>query len=420
MKINLTKTSFGLAAIAGILAVSGAAKAAAQGDCAAYQPAKPHIYVAGSSAAKPFVQSISKTLAADIVVVYVSQGSCVGVGDMINGTALPTGTDLGIIGDDTCTIPAATKADLGFSDVFPESCADFPDGLKDTDLGDFQGPVQVMNFVVPKGADASITSISAEAAYLVFGFDQASNNPDTGKPYADGTPWTSKDDIWLRGATSGTQSMLAAAIGVPPASWANNAYTSKISGMDVKHAVAGGSTEMVTRIGTPTGNVDATIGILASNELDDKRDSIRGLAYQHYGQTCGFWPDSESSSKDKLNVRIGRYPVWGPLHMIAKADSGKPTDENVAKLIAIINGEDADTALEMNTLVASKNLVPACAMQVSRTSELGNYMSVNPTCSCFYDKARGGNTDGCKVCETDNDCKTGDKNTCSFGFCEAI
>jgi len=412
MHINLTKASFGLVAIAGVLAASGAARAADLGDCKDYDAAKPHLYVAGSSAIKPFIQALSTAVAADKVIVYVSQGSCVGVKTAFDGDFLPTGANLGIVGADTCTVHAETKADIGVSDVFATSCdgvAELKDGF-----GDFFGPVQIMNFVVPKGGfDNGNHTLSAEAGYLVFGFDPSSDL--NGKSPADGTPYTSKTDIWMRGPGSGTQSMLAAAIDVPPANWALN----------TSQALAG-SGDMVTKIGNAT-NVNTTIGILASTELDDHRDTIRGLAFQGYGQSCGYWPDSTSSSLDKLNVRTGKYQVWGPLHMFAAADSnGDPESEDVAEFIAYVNGEKpipgADP-LSIVKLEVTKNLVPQCAMQVSRTEEVGELQSVNPTCSCFYENVRLHGDDGesfgdCKACDDDTAC-TGNLK-CSYGYCEAI
>lgn len=414
MHINLVKASCGLTAVAGILAASGVARAADLGDCAAYNAAKPHVYVAGSSAIKPLIQSLSTALAADKVVVYVSQGSCVGVNTAFNGDSLPTGAGLGVVGADTCTIAADTKADIGVSDVFATSC----DGVSEIKegFGDFQGPVQVMNFVVPKGGfDNGNHALSAEAAYLVFGFDPSSDL--NGKSPADGTPYTVKTDIWMRGAGSGTQSMLASAINVAPNKWALNS-TQALSG----------SGDMVTKIGNAT-NVNSTIGILASTELDDHRDTIRGLAFQGYGQSCGYWPDSTSSSIDKLNVRTGKYLPWGPLHMFAKVDAnGDPESSDVAELIDYVNGDKllpGDDPLAILKLEISKrHVVPQCAMQVSRDSEVGELQSVNPSCTCFYEDQRlhggtGESFDGCEACDDAHPC--GDSSlTCSFGYCEAI
>jgi hypothetical protein len=414
MTINVIKTSSGLAAIASVIAISGAARAANVGDCAAVGPEP--IYVAGSSAVKPFLKALGTKLAGTATIVYASQGSCVGVDDVVNGTKLVAdveGAGKSVVWDNagvesTCDLKVATSVDIGVSDVFATSCS----GITNVPatVGDFQGPIQVMNFVVPAAADVATQSISAEAAYLVFGFDPASNNPDTTKAYADGTPWTSKADQWIRGAGSGTQSMLGKAIGVLPGRWALNTVAAQ---------VAASSGAIVTAVGTPTGNINATIGILASNDLDNNRAKIRGLAYQHYGQNCGYWPDSSSGSKDKLNVRTGRYPVWGPLHMLTKVNGqGVPTKQAAKDLIDYVSGAKTLTGTDIVTLTTTSNLVPQCAMEVSRSDEIGEYMSVNPTCKCFYDTARGGDVTGCKACDEQNPCGNG--LTCSYGFCEAI
>ena len=45
-------------------------------------------------------------------------------------------------------------------------------------------------------------------------------------------------------------------------------------------------------------------------------------ADQVAGQTCGYFPDSTANTFDKLNVRQGRYDIWGPLHFITAVDGG--------------------------------------------------------------------------------------------------
>lgn len=415
MHINLRKASFGLAAIAGILAASGAARAANLGDCSALGGDLPQVYVTGSSAIKPFIAELAFALKDEQTIIYVSQGSCAGAEAIASDVKIPTGTNnadifINSAAGDKCDVPSlGVVADIGVSDVFVESCSNIEE--VPVDVKDFQGPVQVMNFIVPAAADASIKSISAEAAYLVYGFDVSSDNPATGESWADGTPWTDAASIWARDSKSGTQSMIASAIGVPPNAWPASVNNN-----------AGGSSAMITKIGVTTGDLDATIGILASTELDDNRATLRGLAYQHTDQVCGYWPDSSSGSKDKLNVRNGKYAIWGPLHMLAKVDGdGVPTSEAAANLIGYIDGSKELAGVDIVTLETSKNVVPLCAMQVARTEEMGAYQSVNPTCTCFYDDARGGDTEGCTSCDDDTDCAgNGEKTTCSYGFCEAI
>src|SRR5207342_3693796 len=89
-----------------------------------------------------------------------------------------------------CTL-ADNPVDIGVSDVYASSCPggeSLMDGVKD-----YLGPVQAMTFVVPTASTQTI--ISAEAAYLVYGFGNDSQ----------ASPWTDDTKIEQRSATSGTQ-----------------------------------------------------------------------------------------------------------------------------------------------------------------------------------------------------------------------
>ncbi|MEO5770106.1 MAG: substrate-binding domain-containing protein, partial [Polyangia bacterium] len=147
------------------------------------------VYVTGSTAAKPILVEVAKILVAQtppVTVVYSGQGSSAGVDAVLNGKPLygsastplsywdMTGTEA------KCTVSATTKgviADVGMSDVFANTCFASPGGLP-SNVEDFLGPIQTMTFVVPKSSPER--SISAEAAYYVFGFGSASG----------AAPWT--------------------------------------------------------------------------------------------------------------------------------------------------------------------------------------------------------------------------------------
>ena len=79
---------------------------------------------------------------------------------------------------------------------------------------DILGPVQAMTFVAHKTSVER--AISAEAAYYVYGFGAQSAV----------SPWTYEGLIFRRDAQSGTQRMIAAAIGVPAERWKGTATTS--------------------------------------------------------------------------------------------------------------------------------------------------------------------------------------------------
>ncbi len=314
----------------------------------------------------------------------------------------------------TCTAPVGTKAGIGVSDVFATSCpnvTEVPDGIKD-----FQGPVQAMNFIVPVGADASIKSISAEAAYLTFGFLAGSLDSKTSLPYSNGTSWTEKDNIWVRDSTSGTQTMLGLAINVPASSWPATSYSdgaSKPTGprpverqRDQRRGHLCGAGQHHRHPGDDRPRQSSRHA--ARLGLSGLRPNLRLLAQLDGGQ------------QGQLNVRTGKYAVWGPIHMYAKVDSdGAAVDPDVADLLAAVQGTMDIEGVDVLALETKTNVIPQCAMQVQRNAELDAPMSVEPTCGCSYDAARGGDTTGCPTLTacTPGTCDTGE--VCRLGFCEA-
>lgn len=384
-----------LMACALALAVAPAAKAA---DCSTL--ANP-VYVAGSSAVKPFLAKVAAALgklSSPITVVYQSQGSCVGVNYFSSDTPSKlTGT--GVIFDANgadvaggCTLNDNT-VDIGVSDVYAASCGvnSLPNGVKD-----FLGPIQAMTFVVPSASTQNV--ISAEAAYLVYGFGN-----DSGA-----APWTDDTKIEQRSATSGTQQMIGAFLGVPAA---------KFKG----HSNAG-SGDLITSLDSSAagGNADKAIGILATDQADKNRAKIKVLGYQHFEQSCAYWPDSTATSFDKANVRDGHYTIWGPLHMFAKTSDGNVTNANAKKIIDALAGTDIPADLDLIALEAKSGVVPACAMRVTRTKDGGELASFMPdkSCACKFEKeATGAAPDECKGCESNSDCPSSAP-ACNFKFCE--
>jgi hypothetical protein len=156
---------------------------------------------------------------------------------------------------------------------------------------------------------------------------------------------------------------------------------------------------------------------------------------------------------DKINVRQGRYEIWGPEHMVANVDgNGKPVGQNsnTAAVQTVINAlistsqalpassdagvpEGGVTTLgeaEVKSIIAAisgptTGFIPQCAMQVSRTTEIGPESSYAPpaACTCAFEAAAGsspGSTCASRACTTNADCtgKAGTP-TCHFKFCEA-
>jgi hypothetical protein len=401
------------------------------------------VYTSGSSAFKPVLQAVSNVLGASVNIVYQSPGSCEGLDYILESTKdtdsavlfVPNGAPV------TCSLPGAgATVDIGFSDVYPATCtATFDPNLPAVGSGtrDFQGPVQAMTFAVPTASTEN--AISAEAAYMVFGFAAGSAANTI-------MPWTVPGDIYVRFWDSGTLEMLGQAINLPGGKWVN--ATNKASAQ-----TTGGTGPMQTAITTSggmAGHASSTIGILSTSGL---KTGLKGLAFQGTGQTCSYYPDSTSTAADKINVRQGRYEVWGPEHMVTNVDgSGNPVGQNsnttaVQTLIAALSstsqalstqsdagaGDGGVTTLseaEVGQVIAAISVpttgfIPTCAMQVSRTGEIGAEASYAPpaACSCAFELATGAPLTGhtCTACTPANAATmcTGATPACHFGYCEA-
>jgi len=383
------------------LAMLAGSSPASAADCASLPGP---VYLAGSTAAKPFVALVGKLLASQnppVTVVYTGQGSCTGVDAILNGTPL-RGTGAAALSywdgagtEQKCDVSgdgSVLLADIGLSDVFATTCFRLPGGLP-TNVADFLGPVQTMTFVVPVASPE--LSISAEAAYYVYGFGASSGVE----------PWTSEAVIFRRDDQSGTQRMLAAAIGVEAGRWKGTATT--------------GSEDLRKKM-VATTLPGRTIGILSTDVAQENRNNVRILAYQHFGQSCGYYPDREETSNEKANVRDGHYAIWGPLHLLTRLNgSGFPVKPAAADVIGYLAGtKTAGDGLDLIALEAQRHVVPQCAMRVKRGSELGGLASYAPpgSCGCYYDKVANGST-SCLPCWGPRDCPAAAP-VCSYGYCE--
>ena len=376
------------------------------------------IYATGSTAIQPYVARVAQVLE-DLgiaTVIYLGAGSCLGVDAILQGYPLKTNGKTatyydpnlsagGAVQSGTCTVDLPAKVpDLGISDVFPTTCDPqlVTSGLPGN-VRDFSGPVQVMELVVP--ATSTQTSISAEASYMVWGFGGGSGV----------SPWTDPSFLLQRSATSGTENMVGAAIGLPPAVYAWSGIKNAGS-TNVVAAITNVTRGLLVDGGVPAApltqeNVDSTLGILASDVADGNRQVLKPLAFQDVGQTCGWFPDSTQTSFDKKNVRDGHYPIWGPSHFIAYVDAnGNPVNPRVKELIDALNGEDTRVLahLDIVQFYATSHVVPACAMHVSRASDGQDYSPFAPptSCSCYYDLAATGQVDPakCVSCKSSADC----------------
>jgi ABC-type phosphate transport system substrate-binding protein len=361
------------------------------------------LVIVGSSAMKPFLARLAPKLGNDtapITIVYQSSGSCVGVQAILQATAAkgtatwwdPTAPD--VSNERTCALPpTGTAVDIGMSDVFATSCGGLPFGLP-ANVGDFTGPIQTMAIVVP-GASRSRT-ISAEAAYLAWGFGAAS-----------GTSWTDETVLFQRGGTSGTQSLIASVIQVPPAQW---------RGLLTKN-----SDDMLAKLlAVPLDRADEAIGILSTDYADNYRGDLRVLAFQDFGQRCAVTPDTTATSFDKANVRSGQYPLWGPVHFLVRVNAGAIVSANADRVIGYLNGTRDLSGVDLVQYYSLRRLVPSCAMRVTREGDGAApepYKAPRP-CGCYFESQATGQT-SCQGCTRDLDCPASAPK-CSFGYCEKL
>ena len=411
------------AAAAQALGAPGGGSAGTGKSCADLASHGTVVYITGSSAASPFLQQIAQQLAAqNVYIVYESTGSCVGVDAVLNGTAMTTGPgapastatywDSAASPGVLCDLPPeGVTADIGVSDVFAQSCAGFEFANLDAlQVRDAHGPIQTMTFAVP--ANSPYSEISAEAAYFAFGFGAAGGLRD-----ASGNVgiWDDENYLFKRSATSGTQAMLAAAIGVPAGAWKGKAHQSS---SNVAASLQAAAQKQET--------ANAALGILAADYIDTKnlRAQIRVLAFQDTDQHCAVFPDSSSTARDKLNVRDGHYPIWGPMHLLLRVDGqGKPLNASnrqaVTDIIGYLSGtkalpESSAAARPVRTKRARAGMRHARHAQQRRRKHISRTSRPARARACSTTRPRARRI--ARNVQVQGDCGSGE--TCSQGYCE--
>jgi hypothetical protein len=420
---------------AAVLAFGAASLLAGRADATDCTTLPNPVYAVGSTAVKPVVLKIAAYLAVQttspITLIYGGTGSCSGVSSIVDtAVGLPAGavvTPSGKTGyfdyydatgaAQTCDIfppeaGAGVSPDIGLSDVYATSCQTLPQTLASLNVTEKFGPVQAMVFAVPTNSTAF--SISAAAAYFVYGFGAVNGTVNTV------APWTNIMSIYQRGATSGTQAMIAQAIGVTNTLW---------YGVTPSVAGASGTQSMIDVLTTAeTGQNGNAIGILGTADIDPVRRlgtasapaAIRELAYKHTNQNCGYLPDSGPNAYDKQNVRDGHYAIWGPLHVFTLPTSSS----NASTVVTYLTGFQQLGTTDVITAEAQAGLVPQCAMRVQRSTEVGDLSPITQTapCGCYYEKEASTNgTTTCATCQTTANCPS--QYTCQTyggqGYCEA-
>jgi ABC-type phosphate transport system substrate-binding protein len=360
------------------------------------------VTLVGSSAVQPLIARLGQILAAqdaeEAKLFYNGSGSCAGVQAMLSPSGFRPTKLTQWLADGTeveCDVPSGQRLDgmIGMSDVFPSTCIDLPNGLPST-LADFHGPVQTMAFLVPRVS--SEYTISAEAAYYVFGFGANSGV----------SPWVDETATFHRGEESGTQRLIAQAIGVPPSRFRGIAAES-----------SGDLVERLTAVAAEQTN--SAIGFASSSVADSRRSTLRTLAFQNFGGTCALLPDRFASSREKYNVRRGAYPLWGPLHLLVAVNEDRQPLTSLSELILsfLLGTRSPAPGINVLELTAEANLIPQCAMRVSRQQEMGPATPFTPPqpCGCHFEQVTNG-SNTCTSCASNRDCAA--PSFCSWGYCE--
>jgi hypothetical protein len=362
----------------------------------------------GSSNFPPLLATLAPlVIAAGYTPVYQVTSSCGGVAAILGGGASlvtdpspgssakapayfnPDGTSVACAAG-----PNGLPVDIGESDIFSSTCSGYD--APGPGVGEYLGPIQAMVFVVP-GASRQ-QAISAEAARLVFG---AGGDGDAG------APWTNPALYFVRNQSTGTQQMIGKAIGVPA-----NAFW----GVDRGSAAA--VDEQIRIISDPN-IANQAIGIISADYYDRDRDNLFALAFEASGQDCAYLPDSTPYLRDKRNVRDGHYPIWGPIHFFTGLTNGIPTSAAAAAFVSVVSVPNL--APQLLDAFIDASLVPTCAMQVQRSTELGSLASYSPpfTCGCYFEaRVTGARPAGCNPCNTGNDCRDPARPACNLGYCE--
>jgi hypothetical protein len=254
--------------------------------------------------------------------------------------------------------PAGNTIDIGVSNLFSKTCStDTAQYVTGSTVSDYTGPV--VPFVMSVPAASTQQSISAEAMHLIFG----RGGKAAGTDLMDAAPWTDPTYYFIRNGSAGSTVL--------------------------------------------------TSLMIAVNKV--KFWGIDRLYLQAAGQLCGYLPDSNKNSFDKMNVRDGHYPLWGYQHFFTPVGPGGVPSDAAKAFVTKFAVARVDQALIDNIISAS--LVPQCAMKVIRTGDVSDFAAnTGLSCGCYFDFKTTGHTD-CRQCQSSGDCPS-DHSACNYGYCE--
>jgi hypothetical protein len=395
-------------AVAGTVALAAGAGAARAEDCVNLP--NPVLGI-GGSAPTNLVKRIAAKLAAanpPITIVYSDPGACqamtalvpggTGAVTPLSGTGKIWSAD-GVEG--SCTYPSGSNTVAEWGSMAQEATTCQGVEALPANVGDYLGPVSGFSLIVPNAS--SEFAISAEAVYYIYGLGAG-----TGR---DVPPWTNAAAIASRTTTSAAGLLLAKAAGIPL-----SRPLAYLPTNDVKNNQ--GAVDFVTATSpAAVQNPNAALGFCSTETADASRAKVRTLAFKATGQDYAYFPDSTATATDKKNLREGRYFLWNKHHFFANKDR-LVANPSLQKFINIVtSSEEIPGSQSFLDLQIANGNVPACAMKVTRTGDMGPLSSFQPEkpCGCYFDFKTTGSTT-CKTCTTSADCGTGSE--CNVGYCE--
>ncbi|HSC85881.1 MAG TPA: hypothetical protein VLC09_01370 [Polyangiaceae bacterium] len=396
--------------------------------CADYESGR-SIYGSGGSAVTGTLRRVAQGLKGlpedeQITVFYHDKlAACGGYGQLQNPAATAaTLTYWTWAADGTateCEAPATkvTFAHMGNTPTMCPGNEPLPAGYRS-----YISAVQTTNVITD--ITSTQTSISAEALYYVLGFGPGAS----GKAVA---PWVTPGGLFGRSTSSFVHQLLAAAVKVPPTLTQILAANTRPTNDEVALGVAG---ELPGNAWT---GGEASLGYVSGSAAEARREKVKTLAYQHFDQSCGYLPDSDNNSFDKVNVRAGQYYLWTPGWLYAKVNaSGVPVAQDgetpvpgLEDFIAWFSGAEDSPEISVawnggpwtsvTEVIIKAGDIPLCAMHAIRPggnlTAIQSYQPDKP-CNGYFELIANGTTDY-QQCSGDGEC-TGENEKCFYGYCE--
>lgn len=375
------------------------------------------LFVTGSSNFAPLLQEMSEAIVKHlgIIPVFRTTSSCLGVKALnLNNPTFDTDKYIKdpigptdpypswaqiFLGDGSlptnCRLGSKTLIDIGESEIAQETCG--PPVSPPDSLLESVGPILPILFVVPTVSTQRVISVGA--ARQIFG--TGGNLP----------PWTTPSYLYIRGQATATLRLVGKEIGLLP---------TQFWGTD-----QGSALNMANNLGIINNqdSANSALGIIGSDFYDQpvNRQKLKALGFQATNQDCAYLPDSSLTTRDKVNVRDGHYPLWGRIHFFYPISNGAPVSMFAAQFVTLFAGPMFD--VDVLTALINAGFVPPCAMKVTRDSELGDFTYDDPppaSCGCFFD-AQVNTTPARPECQPCGDgmppCPD-DRMVCNYGYCE--